>query len=76
MTDFHFGFNVDSPGMVDRWSSWLRQHAVPIYEDVTEDKYRSIKFRDPDGHWIEISYEEWAPVPNRLRRLPRPRSVK
>ena len=57
-TDVHFGFNVESPSQVDEWSTWLTQHGVSISEDVTEDTYRSIKFQDPDGHWIEISYEE------------------
>jgi catechol 2,3-dioxygenase-like lactoylglutathione lyase family enzyme len=58
MTRFHFGFNVDSPSKVDKWKDWLRKHDVPIHEDIAEDsRYRSIKFRDPDGHWIEISYE-------------------
>jgi catechol 2,3-dioxygenase-like lactoylglutathione lyase family enzyme len=57
-TDFHFGFNVESPSKVDEWRDWLTQHGVPISEDVTEHTYRSIKFQDPDGHWIEISYEE------------------
>jgi hypothetical protein len=32
-----------------------RKTSTAIAEDVTEDKYRSIKFQDPDGHWIEIS---------------------
>jgi len=56
-TDYHFGFNVDAPATVDRWKDWLAQNSIAIAEDVTEDKYRSIKFQDPDGHWIEISYE-------------------
>jgi catechol 2,3-dioxygenase-like lactoylglutathione lyase family enzyme len=57
-TDFHFGFKVDSPSKVDQWKDWLMKNDVPIFEDVTEDKYRSVKFQDPDGHWIEISFEE------------------
>jgi catechol 2,3-dioxygenase-like lactoylglutathione lyase family enzyme len=58
MTNFHFGFNVDSPSKVDRWKDWLEKNDVSVHEDITEGgKYRSIKFRDPDGHWIEISYE-------------------
>jgi catechol 2,3-dioxygenase-like lactoylglutathione lyase family enzyme len=56
-TEFHFGFNVGAPAAVDRWREWLAQNGVPIAEDVTESKYRSIKFQDPDGHWVEISYE-------------------
>jgi len=59
-TSFHFGFNVNSPSTVDQWKSWLEQHGIPISENVIEDTYRSIKFQDPDGHWIEIFYEEWA----------------
>ena len=57
-TDFHFGFKVDSPSKVDQWRDWFMKNDVPIFEDVTEDKYRSVKFQDPDGHWIEISFEE------------------
>jgi catechol 2,3-dioxygenase-like lactoylglutathione lyase family enzyme len=56
-TAFHFGFHVDSPSKVDGWRDWLEKNEVSICEDVTEDKYRSVKFQDPDGHWIEISYE-------------------
>lgn len=57
-TDSHFGFNVDSPSTVDQWKAWLEKHAVPLFEEIAEDHYRSIKFQDPDGHWIEIFYEE------------------
>ncbi len=58
-SDFHYGFQVDTPSQVDEWRDWLRSNEVTIFEDITEgDKYRSIKIRDPDGHWIEISYEK------------------
>ena len=56
-TDSHFGFNVATPALVDQWKDWLVQNRVPIAEDVTEDGYRSVKFQDPDGHWVEIFYE-------------------
>ncbi len=59
MSDFHYGFRVDTPSQVDEWRDWLRSNNVSIFEDITEgDKYRSIKIRDPDGHWIEVSYEK------------------
>lgn len=58
-TDFHFGFHVDAPATVDKWKDWLAQNGVSIAEEVVEDKYRSIKFQDPDGHWLEISYETY-----------------
>src|SRR3989442_14580084 len=57
---FHFGFRVDSSSTVDEWQAWLRARNVIIYEDVTEEKYRSIKIRDPDGYLIEIFFDERA----------------
>jgi catechol 2,3-dioxygenase-like lactoylglutathione lyase family enzyme len=53
----HFGFRVVSPRQVDDWRDWLRRKGVRILEDVKEHDFRSIKFRDPDGHCIEISQE-------------------
>jgi catechol 2,3-dioxygenase-like lactoylglutathione lyase family enzyme len=60
MSDFHFGFRVDSSSKVDEWQAWLRGKDMIIYDDVTEEKYRSIKIRDPDGYLIEIFYDERA----------------
>ena len=57
ISDFHFGFHVNSPSVVDKWRAWLKRKNILIYQDVTEEKYRSIKIRDPDGYWIEIAYE-------------------
>ena len=57
-SDFHFGFNVDTLEQVKEWRDWLGSKNVTIIEDMTEDKHRSIKFKDPDGHWIEISSEK------------------
>ena len=57
---FHFGFRVDSPSKVDEWQAWLRARNMIIYDDVTEEKYRSIKIRDPDGYSIEIVCDERA----------------
>lgn len=58
ISDIHFGFRVETNSQVDEWREWLRQNNVAIYEDITEgDKHRSIKVRDPAGHWIEISQE-------------------
>ena len=57
---FHFGFRVDSASKVDEWQAWLRARKMIIYDDVTEEKYRSIKIRDPDGYLIEIVCDERA----------------
>ncbi len=71
-SDFHFGFRVDSPSEVDKWRAWLRSRNMRIYQEVTEEKYRSIKIRDPDGYWIEISYEGREIVPRRSKPLSKP----
>ena len=58
ISGFHFGFRVDSSSRVDEWQAWLRARNIVIYEDMTEEKYRSIKIRDPDGYLIEIFCDE------------------
>ena len=58
ISGFHFGFQVDSSSKVDEWQAWLRARKMIIYDDVTEEKYRSIKIRDPDGYLIEIVCDE------------------
>ncbi len=58
ISGFHFGFRVDSSSKVDEWLAWFRARNMIIYDDVTEDKYRSIKIRDPDGYSIEIFSDE------------------
>ena len=54
MRGFHFGFQVESSSKVEEWKAWLQARNVEIYDDVTEDEYRSFKIKDPDGHLIEI----------------------
>lgn len=53
----HFGFRVNTPEQVDQWRDWLKKKRVKILEDVKEHGFSSVKFRDPDGHCIEISHE-------------------
>ena len=53
----HFGFRVKSPREVDDWRDWLKRRRIAIIEDVKEHNFTSVKFRDPDGHCIEISHE-------------------
>jgi catechol 2,3-dioxygenase-like lactoylglutathione lyase family enzyme len=60
LSGFHFGFRMDSPSKVGEWQAWLRRKNILIFDDVTEEKYRSIKIRDPDGHLIEIFSDERA----------------
>ena len=55
--DIHFGFRVHSRSQVDQWRAWLKKKQISIMEDVKEHDFRSVKFRDPDGHCIEISHE-------------------
>jgi len=60
ISGFHFGFQVDSSSKVDEWQAWLKVRNIIVYEEVTEEKYRSIKIRDPDGYLIEIFCDERA----------------
>jgi catechol 2,3-dioxygenase-like lactoylglutathione lyase family enzyme len=57
-SDFHFGFRVDSPQVVDEWRDWFWSKRIRIEQDETEENYRSIKVRDPDGYWIEITCDK------------------
>ena len=58
-SDFHYGFRLDKRSQVDEWMHWLRSNNIPIHENINEDGHpRSIKFRDPDGHWVEIASEK------------------
>ena len=70
LSNFHFGFRLDSPSKVYRWRAWLRSRNIRIYQEVTEEKYRSIKVRDPDGYRVEISYDGRGTLP-RPQSLPR-----
>ena len=56
-SDFHFGFRVDTVSAVDGWRDWFKNQGIRIEQDETEENYRSIKIRDPDGYWIEITYD-------------------
>ncbi len=58
LSGFHFGFRADSSSKVDEWQAWFRDRNMIVYDDVTEEKYRSIKIKDPDGYLIEIFFDE------------------
>jgi catechol 2,3-dioxygenase-like lactoylglutathione lyase family enzyme len=54
--DSHFGFRLESPSLVDEWKSWIESNNITIYDDIVEEGHpRGFKFKDPDGHLIEIS---------------------
>ncbi len=64
----HFGFMVDARGDVDAWHAQLCAHGV----DAEKGPYdrsdgRSLYFRDPDRHLLEIFWVDPAflPAPSR-----------
>jgi catechol 2,3-dioxygenase-like lactoylglutathione lyase family enzyme len=57
-SDFHFGFYVESPSIVDEWRDWFKTRGIRIEQYESEENYRSIKIRDPDGYWIEITCDK------------------
>ena len=51
----HFGFRVDSGAEVDAWVAQLRANGAPIEKGPYDrSDGRSVYFRDPDGHLLEI----------------------
>jgi len=51
----HFGFIVDERAEVDRWAAQLRAHGIgPEKGPYDRSDGRSLYFRDPDGHLVEI----------------------
>ncbi len=50
----HLAFEID-PDDYERWKQTLSQHRVPVEKEVTwPNRARSIYFRDPDNHAVEL----------------------
>jgi catechol 2,3-dioxygenase-like lactoylglutathione lyase family enzyme len=65
----HFGFMVDGPADVDRWAEQLRAHGVtPEKGPYDRSDGRSVYFRDPDGHLVEIFWVDPAFLGSASRR--------
>src|SRR5262249_13754200 len=51
----HFGFMVEGPAEVDRWAERLAAHGIAARKGPYDrSDGRSLYFRDPDGHLVEI----------------------
>ena len=65
----HFGFIVAARGDVDRWVAQLAEHHVtPEKGPYDRSDGRSVYFRDPDGHLLEVFWLD----PEFLARASRP----
>jgi glyoxylase I family protein len=51
----HFAFSVGSAEEQAAWRDYLRAREVPCSEVFERGRFKSIYFRDPDGHLIEIA---------------------
>ena len=51
----HVAFSVGSPAEQDAWREWLSSKGVPCTQALARGGLRSIYFRDPDGHVLEIA---------------------
>jgi glyoxylase I family protein len=51
----HFAFSVGSAEEQAAWRDYLRARDVPCSEVFERGRFKSIYFRDPDGHLIEIA---------------------
>ncbi|MFI5315496.1 MAG: VOC family protein [Myxococcota bacterium] len=65
----HFGFMVEEPAEVDRWAAQLRSHGVtPEKGPYDRSDGRSVYFRDPDGHLLEVFWVDPAFLEKASRR--------
>ncbi|MEM8768414.1 MAG: VOC family protein [Pseudomonadota bacterium] len=56
----HHGFLAANAAEVDDLLAKLKGEGTRITDDCTEDGFRSIKFRDPDGYEVEVYWEgDW-----------------
>ncbi|HEU0336155.1 MAG TPA: VOC family protein [Gaiellaceae bacterium] len=53
----HFGKGVGTPDEVRAFAERLAADGVPVLERWEEPDYVSVKFRDPDGYVVEVSWE-------------------
>jgi catechol 2,3-dioxygenase-like lactoylglutathione lyase family enzyme len=53
----HFGTGAGSPADVHAFRDRLRADGVEIVGEWEEPDYVSVKFRDPDGYVVEVSWE-------------------
>ena len=51
----HFAFSVGSADEQEAWRDYLRARGVPCSEVFERGRFKSIYFRDPDGHLLEIA---------------------
>ena len=51
----HVAFSVGSVAEQDAWREWLASKHVPCTEALTRGGLRSVYFRDPDGHVLEVA---------------------
>lgn len=51
----HLAFSVGSAAEQDAWRDWLGSKDVPCSDVLERGGLRSLYFRDPDGHVLEIA---------------------
>ena len=54
-TTHHFAFTIETADELTAWRDYLRGHGVECSEVFDRGGFRSIYFRDPDGHILEIA---------------------
>jgi len=54
---FHFGHGLASPDDVRAFRDRVEADGLQIVEEWDEDDYVSVKFRDPDGYVVEVSWD-------------------
>lgn len=58
--ELHLGMKVSSEAAMMTWADKLKARGVPYMGPMDHDMVQSIYFQDPNGLWLEITYQ----VPN------------
>ena len=53
----HFGIGLETPEEVRSFRDRLATDRIEIVGEWSEPNYVSVKFRDPDGYVVEVSWE-------------------
>jgi catechol 2,3-dioxygenase-like lactoylglutathione lyase family enzyme len=61
----HFGKGLESPEAVRAFRDGLAADGVEVVGEWEEPDYVSVKFRDPDGYVVEVSWEPESTVRER-----------
>ena len=55
--ELHMGMKVSSEAEMQKWAQRCTDHGIPYLGPMDHEMVWSIYFRDPNGLWLEVTYE-------------------